>query len=63
MKKQTKIEMTLAVAQWITDRKRVINEIELEIHRLFLDHERLHADHRRTGCFHVELSLPEVEAQ
>ncbi len=61
MEKQTKIELTLAVAQWITDKPWIMREIEIGIYRLFLEHRDTTDQWRSTGCFHVELSLPKVE--
>ena len=61
MKKQTIVELDLDVAGWLTGKPRIMREIEIGIYRLFLEHRDTTDQWRSTGCFHVELSLPEVE--
>ena len=61
MEKQTTIGVDLAVAQWLLDRERVLDDLEILITTFFKVHKNTTGDERRTGCFHVELSLPKVE--
>ena len=61
MKKESIVEFDLDVYGWIKERERVMGEIEQHIRSLFTLHRRDTGQVRRTGCFHVELSLPEAE--
>lgn len=63
MEKETKIELVLDVAGWFKERDRIMHEIEVGVIKMFLEHKRHTDQHRSTGCFTVELSLPEVPEQ
>ena len=63
MKKQTIVELDLDVYGWIKDRERVMEQIENHIAAMFRLHRHDTKQVRRTGCFHVELSLPEIERE